>query len=196
MKKLVLTVCAALSASLAMAETVTFTVTDPAGAPVQHAVIMADIDDGATAPESFEWPNAMAQHHRKFIPHVLIVPVGSEVEFPNHDRFRHHVYSFSKGNRFELKLYGREEARYVSFEKSGIVAVGCNIHDDMIGFIRVVETPYAIQTDENGVATLDLPEGDAALTYWHPYADDEVTETITVQAGGQMTRSMTLAIDN
>lgn len=176
-------------------ETVSFVVTDTSGAPVQHAVIMADVGDGATAPDTFEWPNAMAQHQLQFVPHVLIAPLGSQVEFPNQDRVRHHVYSFSKGNRFELELYGREESRFITFEKPGNVAVGCNIHDGMIGFIRVVDTPYAIKTDENGMAQLDLPEGAAQMTYWHPYADEEITETLTI-APGAAPHAITLAVEN
>lgn len=196
MKFFVFILFATLAGAVASAETVAFKVTDASGAPVQHAVIMADIGDGATAPASFEWPNAMAQHRLQFVPHVLVAPLGSMVEFPNQDRVRHHVYSFSKGNRFELELYGREEARFITFEKPGIVAVGCNIHDGMIGFIRVVDTPYAVQTDENGMAELDLPAGAAQMTYWHPYAGDEMTETLTITAGATPAHPITLAIDN
>lgn len=152
----------------AFAAPVHFNVTDAAGAPLANAVIMVETDEDVSSPVSFDWPNAMSQQDRQFAPYVLIVPKGSEVEFPNRDRFRHHVYSFSRGNRFELKLYGREEARYVTFDRAGVVAIGCNIHDDMIGFIRVVDTPHAIKTDHEGKATLDLPSRTMTVTAWHP----------------------------
>ena len=134
-------------ASPAYGEIVEFKVTDTAGVPLPNAVVMAEMPNQPTTPTSFDWPNEMSQQNVQFDPFVLVVPKGSEVEFPNRDRFRHHVYSFSRGNRFEIELYGREESRFVTFEKAGVVAVGCNIHDGMIGFIRVVDTPYAAKTD-------------------------------------------------
>ena len=83
----------------------------------------------------------MAQENISFSPHVLIVPVGATVAFPNHDRVRHHVYSVSKPKKFDIKLYGRDETRTEAFDKPGVVALGCNIHDQMSGFIIVVDTP-------------------------------------------------------
>lgn len=196
MKTLIYALAALVFSLNAHAETVSFTVTDQDGAPVPNAVVLADVGDGASAPETFEWPNAMAQHQLQFKPHVLVAPLGSEVEFPNQDRVRHHVYSFSKGNKFELELYGREEKRYVTFDKPGIVSVGCNIHDGMVGFIRVVDTPYAVKTDENGIASLDLPAGTAELTIWHPYGEDEIANTITVETGTAPEHTVTLVIEN
>ncbi len=101
---------------------------------------------------------------------MLIVPVGAEVSFPNLDKVRHHVYSFSGGNRFELKLYGREESRSVRLTAVGAAAIGCNIHDQMVGFIKVVDTAYAAKSDANGVAVVrDLPDGPVVARIWHPY---------------------------
>lgn len=171
------------------------TVRDQQGEPVPGMWLIGPEGSGADIPATYEWPNMMQQKDLQFQPHVLIVPVGSDVEFPNRDRVRHHVYSFSKGNRFELKLYGREEKRYVTFENTGIVAVGCNIHDDMIGYIRVVDTPFVHRTDENGQIVLsegaDIP---STAVLWHPdvskgedqnvsLADDEVH--LTIQRSGK-----------
>ena len=106
----------------------------------------------------------MQQHNIAFDPHVLIVPVGSTVGFPNLDKVRHHVYSFSKVKKFDLKLYGRDETRSVVFDKAGVVALGCNIHDSMSGFIIVVDTPYAMKTDANGrVVIANVPAGSATV---------------------------------
>jgi hypothetical protein len=114
--------------------------------------------------------------------------VGAEVAFPNRDTVRHHVYSFSPAKRFELKLYAKGEAPRVKFDKAGVVAVGCNIHDSMVAFIKVVDTPYAAKTDEHGVAVLHgAPAGGATLRIWHPYLrapDNEQSRTISVSEGG------------
>ena len=123
-----------------------------------------------TGPIRFAWPYRMAQHNMQFDPFVLVVPVGAEVAFPNLDNVRHHVYSFSPAHPFELKLYGRDETRIVRFDKPGVIAVGCNIHDSMVGFLLVVETPYAAKTDASGQAVIHgAPAGAVNLRIWHPY---------------------------
>jgi len=95
--------------------------------------------------------------------------VGSDVGFPNKDKVRHHVYSFSATKKFELKLYGQQEERTVHFDKAGIVPLGCNIHDQMIGFIVVTDSPYAVKTNAAGEAVIrGLPAGAATLSLWHP----------------------------
>lgn len=145
----------------------------PDGSPAANVVVWMP-SDGEKAPERFEWPNEMSQENKQFTPHVLIVPVGSEVAFPNRDRIRHHVYSFSKGNRFELKLYGRDESRGVTLKNTGLVAVGCNIHDQMSGYLRVVDTPFAAKTDASGIAVLkDLPAEPGKIRVWFPGAPEE-----------------------
>ncbi len=166
----ILLLSAALMASIAHADPVRVRVTDAAGAPVQDAVVM--LDGGATQRGSgkVSWPLAMAQKDLAFDPYILVVPAGSEVSFPNLDRVRHHVYSFSKGNRFELKLFGRDESRSVTLVNPGIVAVGCNIHDSMVGYIRVVDTPYAGKTNSSGEITFDTSGPVTSATVWHPDA--------------------------
>lgn len=150
-------------------ETVTVSVSNKSGEPVPNAVIVAADSVQDMTGVKFDWPNAMEQENIQFAPYVLVAPVGSEVSFPNRDRVRHHVYSFSKGNRFELKLYGREEARTVKFTSPGKVALGCNIHDGMIGYIRVVETVHAGKTDADGRFVFsELPAGVKAFQIWHP----------------------------
>lgn len=139
----------------------------------------------------------IAQKNKQFNPFVLVVPVGTVVEFPNLDKFRHHVYSFSKGNKFELELFGREEKRVVTFNTVGIAAIGCNIHDQMVAFIRVVDTPWAEKTAADGTATLkSIPGGKVRLTVWHPYAkakDQTVVQDVTPDAGGAVTIVLDLA---
>lgn len=153
----------------AVAEKTTFLVSDSAGNPLKDAVVMVAAD-AAAPPVKFAWPLEMKQKDLAFEPYVLIVPAGADVKFPNFDKVRHHVYSFSKGNKFELKLYGKDESRSVKLEKAGIAAIGCNIHDTMVAYIRVVDTPYAAKTGADGKVTLDLPAGAKSATVWHPDA--------------------------
>nr|QQZ50020.1 hypothetical protein JKL49_25860 [Phenylobacterium glaciei] len=115
---------------------------------------------------------------------MLIVPVGSNVNFPNKDNVRHHVYSFSPTKKFELKLYGRDESRSVLFDKAGVVALGCNIHDQMIAYVVVVDTAYAAKTGADGFALIrNAPAGNAVMTVWQPYvktAKNQVVKTIAI----------------
>jgi plastocyanin len=139
---------------------------DAGGRPVPDAVVTFTPSQGSGRASHFPWPMVMAQHNIAFEPHVLIAPVGADVSFPNLDTVRHHVYSFSPAKRFELKLYGREQTRAVRFDKAGVVAVGCNIHDRMSGFVVVVDTPYAVKTDTAGRAVIDAPDGAGVLGVW------------------------------
>jgi plastocyanin len=144
------------------------TVRSPSGAPVADAVVTVAAPH--SGPIRFPWAYRMAQKNIQFDPFVLIVPVGADVSFPNLDSVRHHVYSFSPPKRFELKLYGKDETRVVHFDKPGVVQLGCNIHDGMIAFIVVVDTPFAAKTDAQGLAVIrDIPAGAQAVTTWRPY---------------------------
>ena len=171
-------------------------VVDQRGAPVQDAVIEVTPAAGWSGPIRFPWPMAMAQRNQQFVPHTLIVAKGSTVAFPNLDLVRHSIYSFSKPARFRIDLYGRDQSRTQDFPVSGTVALGCNIHDQMRGYIRVVETPFAAKSDSNGAIRLtDIPQGAATLTVWHPRlraSDNELVRKVTLSSGGN---SLKLAID-
>jgi plastocyanin len=163
----------ACAVSAACAEAVTFRVTDTSRQPVANAVVMVEVPGAAKPSPAGSY--VMRQENLAFDPFMLIVPVGAEVSFPNLDRVRHHVYSFSRGNRFELRLYGREENRSATFNTAGIVAIGCNIHDEMVAYIRVVDTPYAAITNAAGEVVIDLPAGAARASIWHPEAAGQET---------------------
>ena len=157
----------ALSTATARGGELTVSVTAN-GAPVRDAVVMVvPVKPVAAKPgQSLK----VEQRDIQFQPFVLVVPVGSEIEFPNRDMVRHHVYSFSPAKRFELKLYGKQEERTVRFDKAGAVALGCNIHDRMTAFIRVVDTAFAVKTGADGRARIvGLPDGAATVRVWHPY---------------------------
>jgi plastocyanin len=150
-------------------------VRDLAGAPVEHAVV-ALYPEGAPAPApplARKRPaptGIMDQRNRQFIPHVLPVQRGTAVTFPNSDNMRHHVYSFSPAKRFELKLYSGLPPQPIVFEESGEVVLGCNIHDQMIGYIYVVDSPFFAATESRGLARVGaLPAGRYQVEVWHPH---------------------------
>lgn len=158
-------------AGSAAAGDLTVTVKGDDGAPLPEAVVMVHpaAGSGPASAIHYSWPTTMTQQNIAFNPYVLIVPVGSTVGFPNKDKVRHHVYSFSAAKKFELKLYGQQEERTITFDKAGVVALGCNIHDSMIGYIYVADTPFAAKTNDAGVAVIrGLPGGAGTLTVWHP----------------------------
>jgi len=119
---------------------------------------------------------AMNQRDSMFVPGVLPVQVGTLVRFPNSDNIQHHVYSFSDAKRFELPLYTGRDAPPVLFDVTGVVVVGCNIHDWMIGHIVVLDTPYFAKTGADGIARLQAPPGDYDLRVWHVRAERQVPD--------------------
>lgn len=161
--------CSVMVPMAAHAATADITVRGADGRPLADAVVMIESAARPAGPIRFPWPMVMAQENISFTPHVLIVPVGATVSFPNRDRVRHHVYSVSKPKKFDIKLYGREETRSEKFDQPGVVALGCNIHDQMSGFIIVVDTPYAAQADAQGhVRLTGVPGGAATVKVWSP----------------------------
>jgi hypothetical protein len=171
MRLLALILTLVFAPATALAGDLVMTVRDGAGKPVPNAVVMVRPAAGVPAgPIRFPWPYTVAQMNIQFDPFVLVVPVNAAVAFPNKDKVRHHVYSFSAGNKFELKLFGKDESRSVTFKAVGVAAIGCNIHDQMVGYVKVVDTPFAIKTGADGVATLrGLPAGQATIRVWHPW---------------------------
>jgi plastocyanin len=163
-------------------------ITGPDGRPVRDAVATLHGAPAPAGPIRFSWPMRIAQQNMQFEPFVLIAPAGATVAFPNLDDVRHQVYSFSRPGPFELRLYGHDESRSVQFRNVGVIAIGCNIHDMMSAFIYVVDTPYAMRSGADGVATLrNVPAGSTTLRVWHPYmraADNRVERQVTVAAAG------------
>ena len=157
----------ALLAASAQAADVQVQVQDASGRPLVDAVVFLESEQARRQVRPVAGLE-MAQNHKQFVPQVLIVPVGSEVRFPNHDTVRHHVYSFSPAKKFELKLYAGTPAQPVRFEQSGVVVLGCNIHDQMVGWVLVLDTPYYAQTSTSGQAALSaVPAGRYRLRTWH-----------------------------
>ncbi len=182
----------------AVAGSLDLRLTDAKGAPVENAVITVHPASGTPKGSiSFPWGTTMVQQNIAFGPHVLIVPVGATVRFPNKDKVRHHVYSFSRPAKFEIKLFGKDETRSYKFTTEGAVALGCNIHDSMSGFIKVVDTPFAAKSNASGAARLTgLPSGFARVTVWHSKLrgkDNEMIVSVPLTDGG-VSRSIKLAL--
>jgi len=185
--------------ALAWAGDLTVDLKTASGQPVGNAVVSFKPASGSSAlPPRVTGSLEMDQKNIQFNPFILIVPVGSEVSFPNRDKVRHHVYSFSATKRFELKLYGHEETRTVTFDKAGVVALGCNIHDQMMGFIVVVDTPYVAKVGPSGQVTLtNIPAGGGTLTVWQPFMrsrDNAVSQSIAIPAQGAAHASLSLSL--
>jgi plastocyanin len=143
-------------------------VNDSAGKPLADAAVYAIAAGGheARPPKASV---AVEQVDREFVPYVTVVQAGTTVTFPNRDPILHHVYSFSPAKPFEIKLYTGKSPTEVVFDKPGVVALGCNIHDWMIGYVLVVPTAHFAKTDARGAARLsDLPAGEYEVHAWHP----------------------------
>jgi len=145
-------------------------VVDSAGRPVRDAVVTLYPAGGAARAPRPGGRYVVSQKAIQFHPFLTIVPVGADVSFPNFDPTKHHVYSFSAAKRFELKLFARDQSRTVRFDKAGVVALGCNIHDQMSAFIVVTDSVWTARTNAQGMAAFaDAPNAPARLTAWHPY---------------------------
>ena len=164
--RLLLALTALCLAGTAQAADLTVVIRDASGRPVEDAVVIADAA-GRSAPAAGQF--TISQRNMQFVPYVLVIPVGSTVEFGNLDPYRHHVYSFSPAKKFELKLFGQGETRPVRFDRPGLVSIGCNIHDSMQAFIQVVDTPFARKSDATGRVTLrGVPGSVRQVRVYHP----------------------------
>lgn len=159
--------CIAAAAHAASASSVRVAVQDSSGKPLANAVVFLESPEARQAVKPAQAVEVV-QQARQFAPAVSVVPRGTLVQFPNRDTVRHHVYSFSAAKKFELKLYGGTSASPVLFDVPGVVVLGCNIHDDMVAWLLVVDTPYYGLTSQDGTLVLDkVPAGNYRLRAWH-----------------------------
>lgn len=182
---MVLALCATTAAQAA---SVQVQAVSPRGAPLVNAVVYA-VPVNGKAPALEPGKRAIIdQIDREFVPLVSVIQTGTAISFPNKDDVEHAVYSFSPPKRFEIKLYSGVPARPVVFDKPGMVTLGCNIHDSMVAYVLIVDTPYFAKTDKAGRASIDnLPPGSYRIVAWHPQQRDPnatTTQTSEVPAGG------------
>ncbi|KQV56396.1 methylamine utilization protein [Duganella sp. Root336D2] len=164
--------CAALAAlcfssAAAAAGGISVHVADISGKPVPDAVVYLEADGGQPLPKP-QKAGEISQKGLKFIPLVTVIQTGSKIYFPNNDKVRHHIYSFSSPHKFDQKLYSGTTADPQTFDKPGTVVLGCNIHDKMIAYVRIVDTPYFGKTDAAGDVVVEAPAGKYTLKAWHP----------------------------
>jgi len=114
----------------------------------------------------------MDQIDRAFAPDLLVIPVGSTVEFPNSDSVSHQIYSFSPAKRFQLPLYRGKPYPPVRFDQPGVVTLGCNIHDQMLAYLLVTDAPWYGRTNAAGAWSAEVPRGRYRVALWHPRLRD------------------------
>lgn len=194
---LLLALLAGLNAGIASGAELQVSVVDTTGKPVADAVVSLQpvqipIPALKTPPHA-----VMDQHHQEFVPHVLAVEAGTEINFPNSDNIHHDVYSFSPAKTFELPLYKGIPAKPILFDTPGVVVLGCNIHDWMLGYIDVVPTPWFAKTGVDGKAGIKVPAGKYKLVLWQPglvAPAHELSEALELEGNNPVTRVFTVSL--
>lgn len=181
----------ALAAPMASASELTVDVSDVQGRPARNVVVVATPKAAAGVPSRSPTMVEMDQVDRQFSPYVLAIQTGTRVLFSNNDSVAHQVYSFSPPKRFELALYHGRPREPVVFERPGIVTVGCNIHDNMVGYLYVTDAPWFGTTGKDGVwKARDLPAGEYELQIWTPLLPPhDWLQTQTVVVGDASART-------
>jgi plastocyanin len=172
-----------MASSVAQAATLQVTVLARDGQPLADAVVILEPVGSATRPKSPPPTEVLiTQQKMQFVPALSIVPAGSKVTFTHLDRWEHHVRGLPAGlaaltgtatGGFELRLGGKAEGKAaesstLSIDQAGPMQLGCHLHGSMRGSIYVTDTPWAVKTNADGVATLpDVPEGAARVRVWH-----------------------------
>src|SRR3989338_2926854 len=183
--------CLVLCLSSAALAAVQITITDQQGQPLDDVVV--ELLDPANI--QFSQKKAeVKQQDLTFIPFVSAYQTGTAVDFPNMDKTRHHVYSFSAAKVFELKLYANKPEAPVVFDQAGIIALGCNIHDYMQAYIYVGDSQFLQVTDSKGhVSFSGAPDGNYQLKLWHPWQNaDWVTQHVQIKDGQAMSYQLAI----
>jgi plastocyanin len=164
---------AVAQAATAQAAELTVMTTDPAGQPLPHAVIALRLDSGLPTPRREPRTLILDQKDEVFRPHVAAAQAGDRLDVANNDRARHHVYSFSPLAKFAAVLPPRMTAasEAVKLDNVGEIAIGCNLHDQMLAYVVVLDTPLFGVSDAAGRTAIPAPAGRYQMTVWHPRAD-------------------------
>lgn len=178
----------ALACAAAQAVPVTVQLRGPGGQVLPGAALAIEVK-GRTG-KAVGAKAEIGQRDRQFTPQLLIVQTGTAVSFPNFDTVRHHVYSFSPIKVIDIKLYSGTPAEPVVFDKPGVAALGCNIHDRMSAHVVVVDTPTFARTDDKGQASFELPAGEHTAKVWHGGQRSPTLQSVRLDvpaAGGPVT---------
>jgi plastocyanin len=174
-----------LLACMTHAAALSVTVRQADGLPLPGIVVVAETIAGYP-PVRSNLKATIDQINLMFVPETLVVRSGTSVDFPNSDQVRHQVYSFSGAKTFQLPLYAGRTQPPVVFDRPGIVTLGCNIHDGMIGYLYVTDSPWYGKTDRNGSLKLtDLPAGNYTIKIWHdrfPESAQRLQQPVSITA--------------
>lgn len=188
--------------ALQAASSFTVTLLDQRGQPIPDAVVSLtplDPDLPRPAPTPATTPATtieIEQIDQQYQPYVTPVQIGTEIHFPNRDSIQHHLYSVSRAKRFEKPLYGSGETESIVFDQPGVVVLGCNIHDWMVAYVVVLNTPwYGLSTTPGTVTLADLPPGRYQLDVWHPRLPRNHTAEVTLAADTAVSETLTLRPD-
>jgi plastocyanin len=184
-----------LAASVLPAATLVVNVQTPDGHALPGAVVTLRSLD---APGRHASPvhAVMDQVNRSFAPDLLVIPVGSTVEFPNSDSVSHQIYSFSAAKRFQLPLYRGKPYPPVHFDQPGVVTLGCNIHDSMLAYLLVTDAAWYGRTNAGGSFSAEVPRGHYHVELWHPRLRDDETDLareLTIGEGDRAELTLRLA---
>lgn len=180
----------------ASAASISVSVTAVDGTPVHDAIVVAEpVAAPAAATKAAPATAVVDQRGKEFHPWVSAVLVGTRVIFDNHDDITHHVYSFSTPKRFSFRLQAGQQHAPLIFDKPGVVIVGCNIHDWMVAYIYVSDSPYFARTDTRGRARIDhLPAGKWRVVLWHPGIVDGSAYTQSIAVNGSDDRAVSIRL--
>ena len=185
---------AACAAPALPAGTVRVVTQDTGGRAVADAVAYLVNLDAPAAVQPPAAPVAITEKDQEFHPYVTPIVVGTRVVFPNLDNVQHHVYSVSPAKRFEIPLYIGDSTETIVFDREGVVTLGCNIHDWMVAYVVVLQTPYFAKTGPEGTAEVPgLPPGRYRLSVWHPRAGT-VSRDLVVADSGDSTQVISVVL--
>ncbi|WP_404342942.1 methylamine utilization protein [Pseudoalteromonas mariniglutinosa] len=182
-----------LFAQAVFAADITVLISDQHGQPLNNAVV--EVKTERPQARSALPLAIMDQVAKQFKPLVLVVEQGQQVNFPNSDNIRHHVYSFSETKPFQLKLYSGQPEAPITFDNNGVVVLGCNIHDSMVGYIYVAKGGMTIKTDESGQAMLKEITLPAEITVWQPLQAAPLEQTQRISLAENSPSSLQVTIN-
>jgi plastocyanin len=147
------------------------------GRTAEHAVVWLEASGALAAPVP---KVVLDQRNLAFVPRVLVVRVGTTVEFPNNDKVFHNVFSFRDGKKFDLGMYPKGAMKLITFDKSGLSRLFCNIHPNMAAYVMAVDSPYFAVSSQDGTFTIDgVPSGNYTYHAWRP-GGQPLTGSVTV----------------
>jgi plastocyanin len=182
----------------ALAGIVSVTATTPSGAAAEDTVI---VFDPIEAPPSVRGPPGAGhsakidQINKRFVPKVSVIATGTVVSLPNSDSIRHEVYSHSPPHPFKVKLYAPDHHEEVLLDKPGLLVLGCNIHDSMVAFVVVVDSPYFAKILASGVTDMNVPPGRYRLRVWHPKLRTAIEPREISIGAGPLALPLTIDLD-